>query len=169
VKAFFCGSAFRSLTRNSLSCALPLRSHRNRRYVPRQRFQQAYARPPSGLRDSATSAYPPLFFPRLLLTGYFSMASRLTGRRRITRPMMSRVSSADTSPTCLCVARRVRAPYSFSHCHCMTKMYVFLNSGARDTPRFVLSRTYLPNFPFCVFVHTMTILCQLANGSSETR
>ena len=125
-ESIFWGSVCRSLTRNDLSCALPLPSHRNRRYVPRQRFQQAYARPPSGLRDSATSAYSPFPFPQLLSTGYSSTASRLTGRRRITRRMMSRVSSADTSPTYLCVAQRVRAPYSFSHRHYMANVYVFL-------------------------------------------
>ena len=45
-----------SLTWNPVVCLAP-RSHRNRRYVPRQRFLQAYARPPSGIRDSATGVY----------------------------------------------------------------------------------------------------------------
>ena len=96
----FSGDLFVSLLHGT-PCRVPppLRSHRNRRYVPRKWFQQAYARPPSGLRDSATSAYSLLPFPQLLSTGYSSMASRLTGRRRITRPMMLRVSSADTSPS----------------------------------------------------------------------
>jgi hypothetical protein len=54
---FLWESVCRSLTWNPLLCVLSLLSHRNRRYVPRQRFQQAYARPPSDLRNSATSAY----------------------------------------------------------------------------------------------------------------
>ena len=123
---FFWGSVCRPLTRNDLSCALPLSSHRNKMYLPRRRFPQAYSRPPSGLRNSAASAYSPFLFPKLLSTGHSSMAGRLTGGRRITRRMMSRVSSADTSPSYLCVARRVRAPYSFFHRHCMANVYVFL-------------------------------------------
>ena len=44
-----------------VSCVLPLplRSDRNRRYIPRQRVEQAHARAPSDLRDSAPSSYSP--------------------------------------------------------------------------------------------------------------
>ena len=103
----------------------PLRSNRNRRYIPRQRFQQTYARAPGNLRDSTTSTcslpvpyspsppFPPLtappFSPSSSMTRS-STASHSIGKRKITRPMTSRASSAVTSPICLCVGpTRARA------------------------------------------------------------
>ena len=45
-----------------LSCALPLRSDRSRRHIPREWVQQAHEGSPSRLRDSAAGSYSP-FFP----------------------------------------------------------------------------------------------------------
>ena len=146
-ESIFWGFVCKSLTRSDLSCALLLPSHRNRRYVPRQRFPQAYARPPSGLRDTATSAYSPFPFPQLLSTGHFSMASFLTGGRRSTRRMMSRVSSSDTLPSYLCVARRVRAPYFFPHRHCMSNVYVFLTQESVIPQDLYFPVRIYPKFP----------------------